>query len=278
MKKLISSALVLSVSALFATEPFQLVAGFPNPKDIKQTTRSFSGSGKNFDGKPNICVKWNLSQMVFKNISLMAEYGFHKNLSVGLGVSNLLERALPSALYQETALFDTPRYKGWAITPELRWYPSKDEDKTAPNGFYIALYGRYAKYSVSQNASYTVVDNGKDKTYSAVGTSTYKGFTGGLMIGRQWVFDSGFTFDWWIVGGGYGKASYNYEWYSQEANLTTAQQSDLKTIYQDFFGNVVLPGGSSVVVTTTPKSANATVSGIPMISLRSMGFCFGYSF
>jgi hypothetical protein len=82
----------------------------------------------------------------------------------------------------------------------------------------------------------------------------------------------------WILGGGYGTASFEYSWFSDQANLTVTQQADLKGNYTEVFNTVSVLGTGPVVVTTTPKSATAKLTGLPMQSFRGLGLCFGYAF
>lgn len=86
--------------------------------------------------------------------------------------------------YMGLKLHDT-KFSGLILTPEFRIYPKKN----AIDGFYIAPYLRYQNFSLS---------NGGDKgTLSSMG--------GGLLFGRQWITNSGFTMDLFF-GGHYGSS------------------------------------------------------------------------
>ena len=277
MKKSIIFGLLLAASALSATEPFLLRSKRISSNERHTTPPAPSlARKKNFNDISNIVVKLNASQLVFKNISLMGEYGFHPKFSAGLGFSSLLERSLPGLIFEQTAFFDVPTFKGWAVTPEIRWYPAGSDEKPAPRGFYLAGYLRYAKYTFSQGARYQ--ETATSPIFEGLGTMIYKGANGGLMIGYQWIAKSGFSFDLWILGGGYGTASFEYSWFSDQANLSVAQQADLEGNYTEVFNTVSVLGTGPVVVTTTPKSATAKLTGLPMQSFRGLGLCFGYAF
>ena len=97
------------------------------------------------------------------------------------------------------------------------------------------------------------------------------------MICYQWIVAKHFNIDFWILGGGFGKAKYEYTWSSPQANLTPAQQADLKQEYLNYFDGVAALGGD-LEVTTTPKSATASASGLPFYSIRLLGLCLGYAF
>ena len=277
MKKTLILGLIVAGSSLMATEPFSLRSTLPK-KEAKNNSAFFSkaASRKNFDGLANITLKMNLTQLALKNLSFMGEYGFHPKMSAGLGFSYLLERPLPAVAFPETEYFSTPTYKGRSITPEFRVYFGGDDDKPAPRGFYLAAYLRQSKYTMLQNVSYQ--ETPTSKLYTAQGIHTIKGANAGLMIGYQWITESGFTIDWWITGGGWGKCSYSYEWTSPDASLTASEQADLKQEFTNYFTGISLLGSGEPVVTTTPKSAKATASGLPMTSVRFMGLCLGYSF
>jgi hypothetical protein len=88
--------------------------------------------------------------------------------------------------YMNFKLDDT-KFTGLILTPELRIYPKKN----AIDGFYLSPYLRYQKFTV------------ENKNTDSKGTLTSMG--GGLVFGRQWITDSGFTMDLFF-GGHYGSA------------------------------------------------------------------------
>jgi len=275
MKKTLILGLLFAGSTLLATEPL-LLRSRPLGEAKEKEKPAPSLARKNFNDISNIVLKMNVSQLVFKNLSFMGEYGFHPKFSAGLGFSSLLERKLPGLLFKSTALFDVPTFKGWAVTPEFRWYPGGTDERPAPRGFYLAGYVRYAKYTLAQSARYQ--ETPSSPVYSGVGSMVYKGTNAGLMIGYQWIAESGFSFDLWIAGAGFGSASFEYTWYSDQANLSLAQQADLQDNYTEIFNSVRTIGTGPIAVTTTPKSATAKISGLPMQSIRGLGLCFGYAF
>jgi hypothetical protein len=70
---------------------------------------------------------------------------------------------------------DETKFTGLAITPEVRFYFKQN----ALSGLYAAPFLRYQNYKLSDDG-----DEGK-----------YTSFGGGALIGRQWVYSSGFTLD-----------------------------------------------------------------------------------
>jgi len=282
MKKTLILGLVALGTALFAGEPF-LLKNEKSDDFLKTKNNLFerkkAAKPANIDGETNIAIKMNLTQLTFKNLSFQGEYGFHKKMSVALGVNFLLQREFPGLFYGEddeySEYFEVPTWGGWGITPEFRFYPGAKDDSPAPNGFYIGAYFRYASYNVKQVVSYQETPN--SQRYSAEAKHTYAGFSGGLMIGRQWIIGKHFSLDWWIIGGGYGKAKYTYGWRAENASLTPQQQADVKEQAQANFDNFSILGLEGEI-TTTPKSVTMTISGLPMYSVRFMGLCLGYAF
>ncbi len=282
VKHTIMLGILLSGVSLFGSEPFILKRN-PGNGILKEKPAMLSKKKSlraNVDGETNTVIKLNASQLGLLNISLQGEYGFHPKMSVALGFSRFLKRDLPA--YQTDDHFGPISYSGFAITPEFRFYPAGREEKIAPRGFYLAAYVRYAKYKMNQTVSYTEENTPSNphpfpKTYSANSVQTYGGVNGGLMIGYQWIIVKHFSIDFWIIGGGYGKAKYTYEWIAPGANLNQKDQDQAKEQAQnklDDFSFIGLNG----TITTTSNSVKTTVPGVHMISLRGLGLCFGYAF
>ena len=272
--------MLVSGLGLLAREPF-LLKKADKGSNIFKTNASPVEKKKmyaNVNGVTNAVIKLNLSQIAIKNLSFQAEYGFHNKMSAAVGVSFLMNRSMgnlynTSDEYEDN--FSVPTLKGFALTPEFRFYPGGNEEKPAPRGFYIAAYGRYAKYKISQEVSYQ--ETPSSTRYSATASQTYAGMTGGLMIGNQWIIGDHFSIDFWIIGGGYGKAKYTYSWVAPAANLNAKQQQDVKDQANENFDGFSA-FGLDAEVETTKNSATMTVKGVPMISLRGMGLCFGFCF
>jgi hypothetical protein len=232
------------------------------------------------DESPKSVIKMNITQIGFTNLSFQYEYAFHKNMSAALGLSFFIPRKLPNAFdagnnNANTALgILSPTFKAWAITPEFRFYPGAKEENVAPHGFYLAPYFRYAKYSVS--ASYGA--NVKNKVESFSYSLSYAGFTGGLMIGSQWIIGEHFSLDWWILGAGAGAAKVTGQASSSSANMSPQDQADLKKGIEDEYRGTNSLNLSNPVVTTTATSFKMVFNGVPMRSIRGFGICLGFAF
>lgn len=132
-------------------------------------------------------VKINTLSLIVGTGSIFYERKFEDNLSGQLGVG-----------YLNFGNDDT-RFSGLIVTPEARFYPKKD----AIDGLYLAPYGRYQNYSLK---------SGDDK-------ATYFNIGGGIVIGRQWIKESGFTMDLFF-GGHYGSGKIDVESGTEESFST----------------------------------------------------------
>lgn len=88
--------------------------------------------------------------------------------------------------YTGIKISDT-KFTGLAITPEVRFYIKQH----APTGLYAAPFVRYQNYTVSDDT-----DKGK-----------YNSFGGGILMGHQWIYGSGFTLDLFF-GPSYNNGNY----------------------------------------------------------------------
>lgn len=230
---------------------------------------------------PKHVIKLNLSQLALTNISLQYEFAFHKNFSAALGGSYLLPRNIPSQFFTPSSNgsgYQLPKFGGWSVTPEIRFYPGKKVKHQAPHGFYLAPYFRYSKYNL--NSDYVNIDSASGDRQDYKVKASYSGFTAGLMIGSQWIIGKHFSIDWWIIGGGYGKAKFkiNAESTDGSLNMSPQEQDDLKRDIRDNIEELGSFGNGEVTVETTPNSATATVKGLPMTSIRGFGLTLGFAF
>ncbi|MES2764099.1 MAG: DUF3575 domain-containing protein [Bacteroidota bacterium] len=230
---------------------------------------------------PKNIIKLNLTQLALTNISLQYERAFHKNLSAALGFSYLIPRAIPSQIFEPSengSGYQLPKFGGWAVTPEIRFYPGKKVKHKAPHGFYMAPYFRYSRYSLKSD--YVDVDSVSGQRNNYEVKASYSGFTAGLMLGSQWLIGKHFSIDWWIVGGGYGKAKFKIHAESTDPGfyLSPQDQEELKQDMKENTNELGSFGDGEVTVETTTNSATTTVTGLPMISLRGFGLTLGFSF
>jgi len=93
------------------------------------------------------------------------------------------------------------KFSGFSVTPEYRYYPKEN----ALSGLYIGPYLRY------QNL--TVKDEMNKGSYSSVG--------GGVVLGRQWAYKSGFVLDLFF-GPSYNAGKVKADDGSEEPEISTA--------------------------------------------------------
>jgi hypothetical protein len=109
-------------------------------------------------------VKTSLTAPFLRTGLIAYERVLNEDMSVQLGF-----------YYTESTILDAS-FKGFAITPEFRYYLS--EDKLAPNGAFLAPFFRYQSFTLTDN-------DGIEGSLNVVG--------GGILIGIQRVFKDQIT-------------------------------------------------------------------------------------
>ena len=125
---------------------------------------------------PKNIIKVNFLSPIAATGSFFYERVLNEKMSAQLGVS--FSRFSTGSIFP--ALFDDTRVKlrGYAITPEFRYYISSTE---APRGFFVAPFLRYRH----SDADATIKrDNGQVIEASAA----FSTIGAGVMLGGQWVF------------------------------------------------------------------------------------------
>lgn len=258
--RLVCVAVLLS-GTLQAFEPKPVVTNFFAPNETV---------------KRRIVVKMNVSPLIVKSLAFMGECAISNKFSVGLGYTAVLQRSVPQLFFSSNIQFSNPTFKGKTITPEFRWFPFYKKKKQAPSGFYMAGYVRYANYSFSQNMTY--YDTNTGVAIFADAKHTYKGTSLGAMLGFQAISKGGFTFDWWILGGGTGLGSYTFSLSNLSADFSQNQQYEAVQQYLSYYKDFSFIGDKLLDVTSSATGISAKAKGLPMFSTRIMGFCFGYAF
>ena len=130
--------------------------------------------------KPNVSIEKNVLKINTLSLFLGTGSIFYERKLTDLTSAQL------GVGYMNFKLGDT-KFTGLILTPEFRIYAKKN----AIDGFYLSPYFRYQKFTV------------ENKEVASKGTLSSMG--GGLVLGRQWITDSGFTMDLFF-GGHYGNA------------------------------------------------------------------------
>lgn len=120
-------------------------------------------------------LKLNPISALLNTGSIFYERQLDETMSAQLGVA-----------YTGVNLSDT-KFRGFALTPEVRFYVKKN----APRGMYAAPFLRYQDYTISDN---------EDK-------GSYRSMGGGLLLGHQWIYNSGFVLDLFF-GPSYNNGNY----------------------------------------------------------------------
>ncbi len=260
------STLLILLFALFSFASFA---------QMTSTTAPAAENGSSGTNK-KIVAKINFVKLMMRAPYLQGEYGFHKNFSVALGISGW-RRGLPNAFINSVAENDTDvtaleafKLGMYSITPELRFYPGKKEEHQAPHGFYLAPYMKYSRYKLKIPFDYIDPQMG---AYSFEGTMKSLGI--GLLMGAQWVTKSGFTFDWWILGGHTSRSTVDMKVTGDFTGYTNQDKLDTQKEIDDIF--LQFPGAGNTSVEFSNSYVRATTKlGTP--GIRGMGFNFGWAF
>lgn len=153
-------------------------------------------------------LKWNVGSLVNGNISLNYEYAFARHWSVQLHGSWMPQRGLPKYLSSriwkntdnpdQTITIAEPKFAGWGLTPEFRYYFFAKE--ATPRGLYAAAYLRTWLYS-GRSTVYYKETNGFNTNLSAL--VRYSALRPGLQIGYHGIIADHFSIDG-FVGANYG--------------------------------------------------------------------------
>lgn len=220
-------------------------------------------------------LKMNLSQLALRNLSFQYEYAFHKNMSGALGLNFFIERRIPRFFVRSgNGGLSNSRWKGFALTPEFRFYPGKKIQHPAPEGFYLGLYARYASYQLSADFRGTF-SNGRDYYYRLTGH--YAGVTAGGIVGAQWCIGKRFNLDWWMLGAGAGAAVFSLQATDDSYTVGEAEQAEVEGDLRDALRKIPLIGLGNGI-SANSNSVKVAIGGLPMFSLRAFGICLGYSF
>ena len=177
-------------------------------------------------------IKVNLTGIALKNYAIQYERVLSKPVSLSLSYRIMPTSKLPFAGTISNSIGDDDpetkktienlRMSNFAITPELRFYLGKGYGK----GFYIALFYRYASFTID----HLPVDYDNNTSLDLSGKLTSN--TGGIMFGAQWNLGKHFCLDWWMFGPHYGSGTGNFTGVSSQP-LTPAQQDELRSNLED---------------------------------------------
>lgn len=232
-------------------------------------------------GYPRNVVKFNVgSLLLFKNYNFVLERSLTRKISASVGYRTMpsTQLSLLPALkkgYNLAGEDEGTLEEDWSaikasnktLSAEFRFYGGR---KPGPRGFYLGLYGRYAKFDVDYNYTYET----DTKEYSIPITSSAKGLGGGLFIGVQWLIGKRVALDWQILGGHWGKLTGDG---SGLADLSAMSQEERQNLSEDLEEMLPYTGDkSSVTANVNDTGVKLKVDG-PFAGLRS-GISLGISF
>lgn len=176
--------LLVTLAYLSAHQIFAQQRRTPAPRP---TTKARSRTNDAADTPQNV-VKVNPLSLAALAFSPSYERVISENTSVQLGVQYIFSRNVP---FTGQSL----RFSGWSVTPEFRYFPGGK----APTGFYIAPFFRYRKLDVRGDVTVDVPNAGggsSKRTFD--GQLVSNNYSGGVLVGGQWVFNGGFALEAFI--------------------------------------------------------------------------------
>ncbi|WP_181193729.1 DUF3575 domain-containing protein [Pontibacter ummariensis] len=226
-------------------------------------------------------VKVNLSSLALENYSLGYERSLTRKMTCALGFNVMPETTLSSIFLVERAIDLYLQDYGFLINElnlasiannsfngEARFYAGRH---SGARGLYVSVYGRYA----SMKAAYPYNYGTNDNTYLLPLQGAFKGLGGGVMIGAQWLISKRMTFDWYMLGGHYGKTDIAMSAAADLSSLSTTERKDLEGIFEGI--NDSFKGVAAVDASVTDQGLNVTGKG-PFAGIRSLGFNLGMTF
>lgn len=223
-------------------------------------------------------VKLNLFGLGFLSPNVSYERVLSDNTALTVGLSGTLgfKRTITGSATTSSGQTESRdadgRFTGFSITPGFRYYTAGD----APEGFYLEPFLRYFSYKISvEDYNYERDLPGAGSEIVLVdGDGTLKAFGGGLIIGRQWIVADNFAID---LNGGFGLASGNLEFSTEDEDLTAEEFADIKSEIENDLSDTSVGFLDDVVVTATDESATINLDKALLPIIR-FGLSLGYYF
>lgn len=152
-----------------------------------RTTTARSRTSGDAPERQNV-AKVNPLSLVVPAFSPSYERVISENMSVQLGVQYIFNRNVP---FSDQRL----RFGGWSVTPEFRYFPGGK----APTGFYVAPFLRYRRLDVRGDVTVNVPNSsGGSSQQTFDGQLVSNNYSGGVLVGGQWIFNGGFSLEAFI--------------------------------------------------------------------------------
>lgn len=171
----------------------------------KQVKKSSENNAKNV-------IKINPASLFGGTFSLSYERAIWRGFSINIHGSYLFNHSLPNWVVNkiwrndveegQKLTFSKPRFTGYGITPEIRYYFLPGQ--SAPNGLYVGIYLRMWQYNAKMDVTYINPNlNLPVDTFKLTGKLGYYAIRPGLQVGYNWIIGNHFSLDA-FVGANYG--------------------------------------------------------------------------
>ncbi|WP_245539579.1 DUF3575 domain-containing protein [Pontibacter roseus] len=226
-------------------------------------------------------IKVNLSSFLLYNNSISYERSLTRKISFVVGYRYMPQTTANSSYLVRKAVdkygegdeelendVNSTLIGNSAFTGEVRFYSGQHP---GARGFYLSLYGRYMNLSAAFPQKYET----ESRIYTIPYDGKIKGFAGGAMIGAQWLIAKRVTFDWYILGGHYGKLKVDMPAVTDLTTMTSEEKRGLKEDIEDTNGDLKDKTDLEATVTNNGVSVKGTA---PFVGLRGFGFSLGLAF
>lgn len=234
-------------------------------------------------------IKMNLTSLAFSNYSFSYERSIARKITFAGGYSILPEteagtvpmisRGLEYAGMTEengsegedediAAIMDNALIASNAYTGEIRFYTGK---KAGARGFYASIYGRYTTINLSHLYEY---EDDMGFTYDLPINAKLAGFGGGVMLGAQWLIARRVTFDWYLIGGHYGKLTGDIAAKTDLSAMPQEDKAELEAEIEEIASN----GDRKYIDATVNDNGMFGKVNSPFAGIRGLGFNIGIAF
>lgn len=226
-------------------------------------------------GGKNI-IKTNLSGIALGNYHVTYERAVFKNMSLSVSYRYMPKRLVPlkstldKYITSEDVFFGDFQMGNTAITPEFRFYFGLGKMK----GFYVAPYGRFAKFDLSVPVKYVASSLPGSPTKYATFSGTINSFSGGLMIGTQFQIFKKLVLDIWMLGAHYGNSTGQLDATNITPAMTSLEQQSLQATLNDLKEIGPFKFEGKVVNSTTAYAKSVG----PWAGIRGLGINLGIRF
>ena len=234
-------------------------------------------------------LKLNLSALTLGTYSLQYEKVLGNRISFALGAgyrpvkripfANTVEKYIDAAdsRIDYISLANVKKSEStigtFNLTPEFRFYLGKN--KSAPIGTYIAVFGRYNSYFGKAPVFVDMEYRGAMARLVLPVDTQIKTYSGGLMLGKQFRLGNHFTFDWFIIGGHYGKVTVHGE---SKQDLEGYDEQFIKDLKAKIIDTFKINEQYLALEVDKQGVRIDNARNLKLLNLRGFGFNIGYKF